>query len=64
MKIINKSYFSFKNAVLLFFILNLLFDLINEKILNSFFSKELVSYMFWLSIGLLLGYRLSEWERN
>lgn len=64
MKIINKPYLNYKNAVLLFFVLNLLFDLINEKVLNGFFSKELVSYMFWLSMGLLLGYRLREWERN
>lgn len=45
-----------------FFGVNLFLDIINEKLLNSAIPHEIVVYLFWISLGLFLGFRLCKYE--
>jgi hypothetical protein len=57
-----KQFSYYDKAVAVFFIVNLFLDIINERFLNSLVSKELIGYLFWLSLGLFLGFQLCKYE--
>jgi hypothetical protein len=54
----------FENGLNIFFIINLFMDIINKKVLSSTIPIEILAYLFWLSLGLLLGFRLCKHEYN
>jgi hypothetical protein len=45
-----------------FLFVNLFLDLINNYLLNTSIPVEIVGYLFWLSLGLYLGFRLYKYE--
>lgn len=57
-----KRFNTFQQCLSLFFVINLFLDVINNKILNSAIPSEIVDYMFWLSLGLFLGFMLCKYE--
>lgn len=57
-----KMFSIYDKLIASFFILNLFLDVINEKILDSFIPNEIVGYLFWLSLGLFLGFQLCKFE--
>ena len=52
----------YEKGLALFFMINIFFDVINTKFLNSIVPVKIVGYMFWLSLGLYLGFRLCKYE--
>lgn len=44
------------------FILNIAIYIVNEDYLQYVIPKEIVGYMFWLSLGLCLGFQLCKYE--
>lgn len=57
-----KRFSFYDKGLAVFFVINLFFDVINKKILYSAIPSEIVSYLFWLSLGLFLGFRLCKHE--
>lgn len=57
-----KRFNIYQQGLALFFIVSLVFDIINKKLLESRVPTEIVGYMFWLSLGLFLGFRLCKYE--
>lgn len=51
----------FNKILAAFFMLNIVLDIINEKILASSIPVEIVGYLFWLSLGLYLGFELCKY---
>jgi len=49
----------FEGIISSFFIANLIFYTVNKKIDNPIIPIEFAGYMFWLSLGLYLGYHLA-----
>lgn len=62
MKSYIKRFAFYEKGVTIFFILNLFFDLINKKLLDYRIPSDIVGYLFWLSLGLFLGFRLCKFE--
>jgi hypothetical protein len=59
----NWKYFNlYEKGIALFFIFNIVFDVVNEKLLYSIVPSEILTYFFWLSLGLYLGFRLCKYE--
>lgn len=44
-----------------FFMVNVFLDVINEKLLHYWIPVEIVAYLFWLSLGLFLGFQLCQY---
>lgn len=65
-KKMNRNYWKqfniYEKGLALFFMINIVFDFINKKLLNSVVPKEIVGFMFWLSLGLYLGFQLCKYE--
>lgn len=57
-----KRFSFFDKGLAVFFMLNLFLDVINKKILQSVIPGDLISYLFWLSTGLYLGFQLCKYE--
>ena len=57
-----KRFNLYQQCLAVFFIINLFLDIINKKILNSAIPSEIVGYLFWLSLGLFLGFKLCKYE--
>lgn len=57
-----KRFNVFQQSLAAFFILCLFLDIINSKILNSAISNEIIGYLFWLSLGMFLGFKLCKNE--
>ena len=55
---------NYEKCLAAFFMLNIFLDVINKKLLGSAIPKEIISYLFWLSLGLYLGFRLCKYEYN
>lgn len=49
-------------ALVVFFGIGLFLDVINRFIFKSIIPKEIIGYLFWLSLGLYLGFRLCRYE--
>lgn len=62
----NKGYWTrfnnYEKSLAAFFMLNIFLDVVNKKLLGSAIPAEIVSYIFWLSLGLYLGFRLCKYE--
>ena len=57
-----KRFSNYEKTITGFFMINIVFDIINKKLLESRVPTEIVGYMFWLSLGLFLGFRLCKYE--
>jgi len=57
-----KRFSYFEKGIAIFFMINLALDAINKKILNSAIPIEIIGYLFWLSLGLFLGFALCKNE--
>jgi hypothetical protein len=57
-----KRFNIYQQCLAVFFIVALFLDVINKKLLGSTIPTEIVSYLFWLSLGLYLGFRLCKYE--
>ena len=57
-----KRFSYFDKGLAAFFMVNLFLDVINKKLLGSVIPTEIVGYLFWLSLGLYLGFRLCRYE--
>lgn len=54
----------YENCLAIFFMANIILDLINKKFLKLIIPPEIVGYLFWLSLGLYFGFRLCKYEYN
>ena len=59
-----KRFRYFENGLAVFFMINLFLDIFNEKVLNLEIPHEIIVYLFWLSFGLYMGFRLCKHEFN
>lgn len=51
------------NAIItIWFMFNLVFYLINRDYFKYVIPKEIAGYMFWISLGLYLGFQLCKYE--
>jgi len=57
-----KRFSFYDKGLVVFFMINLFLDVINKKILYSTIPSEIVGYLFWLSLGLFLGFKLCKYE--
>lgn len=57
-----KRFSFYDKGLAVFFIINLFLDILNEKVFGSAIPSEIVSYLFWLSLGLYLGFQLCKYE--
>ena len=57
-----RRFSNIEKGLVIFFGIGLFIDTINKEFLNSAIPKEIVGYIFWLSIGLYLGFRLCRYE--
>jgi hypothetical protein len=57
-----KRFSYFDKGLTVFFMINLFLDILNKNILNSVIPIEIVGYLFWLSLGLFLGFKLCKYE--
>lgn len=57
-----KRFSYFDNGLTVFFMINLFLDILNKKVLNSILPSEIVGHLFWLSIGLFVGFKLCKHE--
>ena len=52
----------YEKSLAAFFMINIFLDVINEKFLDLAIPTEVVSYLYWLSLGLYLGFRFCKYE--
>jgi hypothetical protein len=52
----------YEKIIGLFLLFNIIYYPINEDYLNFIIPKDFCSYMYWLSIGLFLGFKLYKYE--
>ena len=57
-----KRFSYFDKSIDAFFLVNIFLDVINKRALNSAIPSEIVGYLFWLSLGLFLGFELCKYE--
>lgn len=57
-----KRFSYFDKGLTVFFMINLFLDILNKNLLNSAIPSEIVGYLFWLSLGLFLGFKLCKYE--
>ncbi len=57
-----KRFVKYKRATRVFLCIGFFADFINKKLLHSMVPNEIPSYIFWLSLGLYLGFLLCEHE--
>ena len=57
-----KRFVRYKRALTVFLCIGFFADFINKKLLHSMVPSEIISYLFWLSLGLYLGYIFSKHE--
>jgi len=57
-----KRFSFYERGLTFFFMINIFLDVINDKLLDSVIPGEIVGYLFWLSLGLYLGFRLCKYE--
>jgi cadmium resistance protein CadD (predicted permease) len=52
----------YEGMVYLSFICIMLLCIVNQEFLNYIVPKDIAGYLFWLSLGLLLGFQLCKYE--
>lgn len=52
----------YEGSVAVFFMFNIVLDELNKELLNMAIPNVIVSYSFWLSLGLFLGFQLCKYE--
>lgn len=57
-----KRFSFYEKGINIFFMINIVLDTINEKLLYSAIPVEIIGYLFWLSLGLFLGFKLCKYE--
>lgn len=57
-----KRFSYFDKGLAALFIINIFLNVFNDKILKSLIPLEIISYSFWLSLGLYLGFQLCKYE--
>ena len=57
-----KRFNAYEICLAVFLMINLFLGEINEKALDSNIPNEIIGYLFWLSLGLYLGFRLCRYE--
>lgn len=57
-----KRFSNYEKSLAAFFIISIILDVVNNRLLNSFIPTEIVGYLFWLSLGLYLGFKLCKYE--
>ncbi len=57
-----KRFNNYEKSITAFFMLNIFLDVVNKKLLNSIIPVEIIGYLFWLSLGLFLGFRWCKYE--
>jgi hypothetical protein len=62
----NKNYWArftcYQKIIDVFFMLNIILDVINNELLNSVIPFKVLCSLFWLSLGLFLGFKLCKKE--
>lgn len=51
----------FNKVVSVFLILNIVLKIINDKLLNQSIPEDIIGYLFWLSLGIYLGFQLCKY---
>jgi hypothetical protein len=57
-----KRFLICQNGLSIFFILNIFFSILNKKLSKPLIPIEITDYLFWLSLGLYLGFILCRHE--
>ena len=57
-----KRFNYYEKCLAIFFIFNIIFYILNEDFLVYIVPKDISGYMFWLSLGLYLGFQLCKYE--
>jgi hypothetical protein len=57
-----KRSYIYEGVISINFLLNLVFYIVNEDYFQYVIPKEIAGYMFWLSLGLYLGFQLCKYE--
>ena len=52
----------YERLVTAFFLLNIAFYILNKDFFNYIVPKDIEGYMFWISLGLYLGFQLCKYE--
>ena len=52
----------YNRIITLFFMFNVIFYIINRDFLKYIVPEDIAGYMFWLSLGLYLGFQLCTYE--
>lgn len=57
-----KRFSVIENILMVFFSINILLNSINNYLFNKAIPVEIVHYLFWLSLGLFIGFKLCKYE--
>lgn len=48
----------YENIIAVLFMIGIVLDVINKKLLKNLIPEEIVGYFFWFTLGLFLGYKI------
>ncbi len=48
----------YENIIAVLFMIGIVLDVINKKVLKNLIPEEIVGYFFWFTLGLFLGYKI------
>ena len=57
-----KRFNFYEKGLAIFLIFNIIFYVVNEDFLKYIIPKDISGYLFWISLGLYLGFRLCQYE--
>lgn len=57
-----KRFNVYEGIIAINFLCNLFFYAFNEAVLKYAFPRDIAGYMFWISLGLYLGFQLCKYE--
>lgn len=52
----------YENILAVLFMIGIILDIINEKLLYGYLPSEFVGYFFWFSLGAYLGFKICKIE--
>ncbi len=53
-----EQFSNLEKAISIFLIINIFLDLLNKYLFRSIIPNDIITYSFWLSLGLFLGFKL------